>query len=94
MKREVLWAWSVQLAFLLVVTAGTDVPEDAGIQVRSKCGSLPTELHAVTHETTVKSGFDSLQGRQEFPFPPLHPACLCGPTILCSRCDVDETIGA
>ena len=60
MKREVLWACRVQLAFLWDVTAGTDVPEDGGIKVSPKCGSLPTELHAVTHKTTVKSGFDYL----------------------------------
>jgi hypothetical protein len=67
-EREALWAWSVQLAFLRVVTADADVPEDGGVKVRSKCGSLPTELHVVTHKTTVKSGFDSRQGRQEYPF--------------------------
>ena len=54
------------MALLWVVTPGTDVPEHGGIKVRSKCGSLPTELRAVTHMTTVKSGFDSRQGRQEF----------------------------
>jgi len=82
------------LALLWVVTPGTDVPEHGGIKVRSKCGSLPTELRAITHMTTVKSGFDSRQGRQEFPLSPLHPACLCGPTMLCSCCDVDYTIRA
>ena len=48
MKREVVWVWSVQLVFLWVVTTGTDIPEDGGIKLRSKCGSSPTELHAVT----------------------------------------------